>query len=65
MPIAHCFVSGQLTGSGDELIQNWAIQLALANSLGQYFSVPPEQVHVVTQVVESGYAVENGEIQRW
>ena len=42
-----------------------AIQLALASALEEYFSVSPAQIHVVTQWVESGLAVENGELQHW
>lgn len=41
------------------------IQLALASALSACFSVPANRVQVVTQRIESGDAVENGEEQHW
>ena len=41
------------------------IQLGLASALASHFSLPASRVHIVTQWVESGLAVENGEEQVW
>ena len=42
-----------------------ALQLGLATSLVQYFGVAPNEVHVITTVVDSGFVVENMKIERW
>ena len=42
-----------------------AIQSSLARVLCEHFSIEPQLVHVVTQWVESGDAVENGEQLSW
>lgn len=41
------------------------LQLGLAEALAQYLSVSNQEVHVVTQLVESGYVVENGAQVTW
>jgi hypothetical protein len=41
------------------------LQLGLATTLSKCFSIPSEQVHVVTSVIDSGLVVENGEQITW
>ena len=45
--------------------QVYAIQLGLAQALTCYFSVAVNDVHVVTNVIDSGMVVENGEQAVW
>ena len=42
-----------------------ALQTGLARALSQHFALPPEQVHVVTNIVDSGFVVEAGEELSW
>ncbi len=42
-----------------------SLQIGLAKSLAEYYSLPIEQVHVVTQIVSAGLVVENGEQESW
>ncbi|TNC83139.1 MAG: hypothetical protein C9356_01450 [Oleiphilus sp.] len=41
------------------------LQEGLAQALAQYFGVSIDQVHVITQVLESGHVVENGRTLDW
>ena len=41
------------------------LQLGLASALAEYLSVSNQDVHVVTQFVESGYVVENATEVTW
>jgi hypothetical protein len=41
------------------------LQLSLAQALAECFTVAPDSVQVVTTMVESGHAIEDGRIQTW
>lgn len=41
------------------------IQVGLAKALSQYFSLEPSRIHIITQILESGTVVENGEVIQW
>lgn len=42
-----------------------ALQLGLARALAQFFDLPAEDIHVVTQSIEPGQVVEAGREARW
>ena len=42
-----------------------ALQTGLSAALSKGFDQPIERVHVITLIVESGYVVENGQLQHW
>lgn len=42
-----------------------ALQVALSKTLAHCFRVPVEQVHVMTEIIKSGMAVEAGESVSW
>ena len=64
MPIANCLISSQLQSDSDSLIDRWAEQSGVAADL-LTINIEIELVHVVTQWVESGDVVENGEQVSW
>lgn len=41
------------------------LQIGLAKAVSAYFNLPPNEVFVVTQIVESGRVVEAGQEERW
>lgn len=41
------------------------LQVGLARALGRAFAVAPDEVQVITSIVESGHVVERGETQDW
>jgi len=42
-----------------------SLQVGLAKALAEYFSIAIEQVHVVTNIIESSLVVENGQEITW
>ena len=42
-----------------------SLQLGLATALARCSRLPAEEIQVVTSIVESGHAVEKGEVQDW
>jgi hypothetical protein len=41
------------------------LEVGLARALGRGFAVTPEEVQVITSIIESGHVVEGGETQDW
>ncbi|VUD58532.1 hypothetical protein TDB9533_02446 [Thalassocella blandensis] len=41
------------------------LQTSLAKALATCFSIPINEVHIITTIVESGHVVEAGEVQAW
>lgn len=42
-----------------------SLQKGLANALAKYFNLKLIEVHVITQILDSGSVVENGEVLKW
>ncbi len=42
-----------------------SLQLGLAKALAYYFNIAPSEIHVITQIVESGNVVEGGKEIQW
>lgn len=42
-----------------------ALQTGLATALSEYFEISIGDVHIVTQIIDSGMVVENGDLSIW